>query len=57
MADEPKTVPMRAPKDSAFTLSYCGKTIAADKSGVFNVPLDAVEMLLRHGFKVLESKA
>ena len=56
MADEPKTVPMRGPKDAAPTVSHDGKTISADKNGVFAMPLEAVETFLRHGFKVVESK-
>lgn len=54
MAD-PKPVLVRGPKDCAPTLSHAGREIRAEK-GVFAVPLEAVEALLRHGFKVVEGK-
>ena len=57
MADATKPVPMRGPKDCASTLSVGGKTITADKFGVFAVPAEAVETLLRHGFKAVEQKS
>ena len=56
MADTSKPIPMRGPKDCAPTLSHGGKTITADKFGVFAVPVEAVETLQRQGFRVVEHK-
>lgn len=56
MADDAKPIPMRGPKDCAATLSHGGKTYTADKLGFFAVPLEAVEELLRHGFRLVEQK-
>lgn len=53
MADD--KVPMRGPKDCAQTLSHAGEVIRAEK-GVFTVPREAVETLIRHGFQVIERK-
>lgn len=53
MPDEPKTVPMRGPKGCAATLSHAGQAYEADKSGIFSVPVHAVEVLKRHGFRVV----
>ncbi len=59
MSDEKNgsTVPMRAPKNAASTISHGGKTITADKFGIFTVPAEAVETLLRHGFQLVEQKS
>lgn len=51
MADE---IQMRGPQGCAPTISHGGKTISADKRGIFSVPREAIEDLVRHGFKVVE---
>ena len=43
-------IKMRGPKGCADTLSHAGESYSADKKGVFTVPVDAYESLLRHGF-------
>ena len=56
MADTSKPIPMRGPTGCAPTLSHEGKTYAADKLGLFAVPIEAVEILVRHGFRIVEQK-
>lgn len=46
-------IKMRGPKGAADTLSFAGAEYKADKKGVFTVPVDAHESLLRHGFVVV----
>lgn len=53
MADE---IQMRGPKDCAPAISHGGNTITADKRGIFTVPREAIEDLMRHGFKLIEQK-
>lgn len=44
---------MKAPDESAQTLSFGGEIYSMDKRGVFTVPAEAVETLKRHGFTVV----
>ncbi len=53
MADD--KVQVRGPKDCAPTLSHGGETLKAEK-GIFTVPREALEALIRHGFQVVERK-
>jgi len=46
-------VPVRGPKGCADTLSFDGQSYAADKKGVFTVPVEAHAHLLRHGFEAI----
>jgi len=46
-------IKMRGPKGCAETLSHGGVDYTADKKGVFTVPVDAYEVLVRHGFKAV----
>ncbi|MDE1907445.1 MAG: hypothetical protein KGH75_13455 [Rhodospirillales bacterium] len=43
-------IKMRGPKGCADTLSHAGESYAADKKGIFTVPVEAYESLSRHGF-------
>lgn len=46
-------IKMRGPKGCADTLSFDGQPYAADKKGVFTVPVEAHAHLLRHGFEAI----
>jgi hypothetical protein len=43
-------IKVRGPKGCADTLSHAGQSYQADKKGIFTVPVEAHEHLLRHGF-------
>jgi hypothetical protein len=43
-------IKVRGPKGCANTLSFGGAEYQADKKGIFTVPVEAHESLLRHGF-------
>ena len=46
-------IKMRGPEDCGSTLSFGTETYSADKKGIFTVPFEAYEPLLRHGFKAV----
>lgn len=48
---------MRGPEGCAPECSHAGQTYSADKRGVFTVPVEAVDLLKRHGFTVVGEAA
>ena len=46
-------IKMRGPEGCAASLSHDGQTYTADRKGVFTVPVEAYESLVRHGFTAI----